>query len=36
MLEYISATLLEKETLEEKDFEELMDKVRNERGSQQC
>ncbi len=36
MLEYISATLLEKETLEEKDFEELMEKVKNERGNQQC
>ena len=36
MLEYISTTLLEKETLEEKDFEELMEKVRNERGNQQC
>ena len=36
MLEFISATLLEKETLEEKDFEELMEKVRNERGNQQC
>ena len=35
MLDFISATLLEKETLEEKEFEELMDKVRNERG-QQC
>ncbi len=34
MLEYISATLLEKETLEEKDFEELMNKVRSERGGQ--
>ncbi len=34
MLEYISQTLLEKETLDEKEFEELMEKVRNERGSQ--
>ena len=34
MLESISATLLERETLDEKEFEELMDKVRSERGNQ--
>ena len=34
MLEFISQTLLEKETLDEKEFEELMEKVRNERGNQ--
>ena len=32
MLEYISKALLEKETLDEKEFEELMEKVQNERG----
>lgn len=31
MLEYISRTLLEKETLDEKEFVELMDKVKSER-----
>ena len=34
MLDFIATTLLEKETLEEKEFEELMDQVRNERGNQ--
>lgn len=32
MLEYIAKTLLEEETLDEKDFVALMDKVKNERG----
>ena len=32
MLEYISKALLEKETLDEKEFEELMEKVQSERG----
>ena len=32
MLEFISKELLEKETLDEKEFEELMEKVQNERG----
>lgn len=33
VLEYVSKTLLEEETLDEKEFTELMDKVRNERNS---
>ncbi|MFI3299957.1 MAG: ATP-dependent zinc metalloprotease FtsH [Candidatus Gastranaerophilales bacterium] len=33
MLEYISKTLLDEETLDEKAFEELMEKIRNERNS---
>lgn len=33
MLEYISKNLLERETLDEKEFNELMEKVRNERQS---
>ena len=32
MLEYIAKTLLDKETLDEKEFEELMNQVRNGRG----
>lgn len=32
MLEYISKKLLEEETLDEKDFVELMEKIKNERG----
>ncbi|MBQ6515661.1 ATP-dependent zinc metalloprotease FtsH [bacterium] len=32
MLEYISKALLEKETLDEKEFEELMEKVQSDRG----
>lgn len=32
MLEYISKTLLDKETLDEKEFMELMEKVKNDRG----
>ena len=35
MLEYISKTLLDKETLDEKEFVELMEKVKNDRG-QNC
>lgn len=35
MLEYISKTLLDKETLDEKEFMELMEKVKNDRG-QNC
>ena len=31
MLEYIAKKLLEKETLDEKEFEELMNEVRNQR-----
>ena len=33
MLEYISKNLLERETLDEKDFNELMEKVKRERHS---
>ena len=33
MLEYISKNLLEKETLDEKEFEDLMNEVRNKRNS---
>lgn len=33
MLEYISKNLLERETLDEKDFNELMEKVKRERPS---
>ena len=35
MLEYISKTLLDKETLDEKEFVELMEKVKNDR-QQNC
>jgi ATP-dependent Zn protease len=34
MLEFIAKTLLEKETLDEKEFEELMCKVREQRETQ--
>ena len=33
MLEYISKNLLERETLDEKDFNELMEKVKSDRQS---
>ena len=34
MLEHIAKTLLEKETLDEKEFEELMNEVRERRNSE--
>ena len=34
MLDKISAALLERETIDEKEFDELMDSIRSERGNQ--
>lgn len=36
ILEYISKKLLEQETIDEKEFVELMDKIKNDRNTQEC